>query len=160
MTLEIAATPRPRTPAINTKWGRWRSWFAPTTPSGAHHDVASTMSDVGPTRACEPAAHAARSIGATCSSGQPYRLFITSDSRAIAQRALAMLWASTGENRLTPERVSLRTEATTGLSRLSIRVVCDASQRRHLAQFVHRASELRGIRRLHWETVPPSERML
>lgn len=163
MRLENSAARPARATSIDPIKIHWWQRFAPISRRSVVPRVASsTTKDISSASAagCAPAQHTRPPIGAGLSAGQPYRLFITSETRDIAQAALSMLWSSAEESRLMPERVSLRTDTTTGRSRVAILLVCDATQRRQLAQFVHRASELRGIRRLRWETVPPRERTL
>jgi hypothetical protein len=88
---------------------------------------------------------------------QPYRLQVTGASRSVAQEALNLLWREFAESGLAPQRVSLRTHPSSGLTRLTVNVSCDSRHRVHLVRFVQQVSDLPGVRGVRWETIPPAE---
>lgn len=171
----VAAPPLAGLTAKVIDLARRRAAAAPATRRGAHWAASANdptgISSLSPVGApVGPAVPTARGVGANRARvpapGQPYRLLISAESRPAARQVLALLWEAFAEVGSDALRISLQTSNAGGqpgkgrLSRGPVRITinlrCDRGERRHIVRFVQQAGELPGVRRVLWQSLPPT----
>ncbi|MEY6433154.1 hypothetical protein ABC977_12150 [Thioalkalicoccus limnaeus] len=86
-----------------------------------------------------------------------YRLVVDCRSRAVAEKALALLSRELDAADLAAQHVFRKTQSASGVTRLTVDIRCDAPRRVHLARFVRQMGDTAGVSSVRWMTRPSAD---